>query len=274
MNNVQKRKERILDLLATHETLKIDDLSRILNVSEATIRRTLNDLQRDGKVIRTHGGVRLFTKRNCDYVFEQKSSKNVEEKRAIGRGAAALLDHDESVFFDSGTTVYRAAEAVANRIRAGQLRNLKVVTHSLIVAETIGDLCEVILLGGAVRLLRMDCHGPIVEKNLYLFKADKAFVGADGLTLKDGLMTTDEYTARIAEEMIHRSAQSYLLVDHSKFHSPSFVTITGLETVDFIITDSKISPKVKSDYERRGVKFIVTPEEHEHITIQGEKKHG
>jgi DeoR family fructose operon transcriptional repressor len=212
-------------------------------------------------VIRTHGGVRLFKKRSFDYVFEQKFSKNVEEKRAIGRRAAALLQHNESVFFDSGTTVYRAAEAVANRIKADQLRGLKVVTHSLIVAEALGDLCEVIILGGAVRLFRMDCHGPIVEKNLHLFKADRAFIGADGLTLKEGLMTTDEYTAEIAEEMIHRSNQAYLLVDHSKFDSPSFVTIARLEEVDFIITDENLSSRVKSEYEAYGVSIILAPNE-------------
>jgi len=257
MSGVQRRKELILNLLVAEENMKIETLVKELHVSEATVRRTLTDLQREGKVIRTHGGVHLYKKRSFDYVFEQKFTKNVDEKRAIGKRAAALLQPYESVFFDSGTTVYRTAEAVANRIKADQLQGIKVVTHSLIVAETLGDLCEVIILGGAVRLFRMDCHGPIVEKNMQMFKADKAFVGADGITLKDGLMTTDEYTARIAEEMINRSTQAYLLVDSSKFDNPSFVSIASLKDIDFIVTDDKLTNNTKSQYEKQGVKIIL-----------------
>jgi DeoR family fructose operon transcriptional repressor len=259
MNRIENRKAQILELLISQEDMKIETLVEELKVSEATVRRTLSDLQNEGKVIRTHGGAKLFHKRSFDYVFEQKFSKNVSEKRAIGRKAADLLESHESVFFDSGTTVYRAAEATANRIKADQLRGIKVVTHSIIVAEVLGDLCEVILLGGAVRLFRMDCYGPVVDKNMQMFKADRAFIGADGVTLKDGLMTTDEYTARIAEEMIKRSQRAYLLVDSSKIEHPSFISITGVESIYSIITDERLTDTSQTKYEESGVRLILTP---------------
>ena len=271
MSRVHTRKEQILNLLVAHEEMKLETLVKELQVSEATVRRTLNDLQQDGKVIRTHGGVKLYKMRSFDYVFEQKFSKSVDEKRSIGRMAASLLESYDSVFFDSGTTVFRAAEAVANRVRADQLKGLKVVTHSIIVAEVLGDLCEVILLGGAVRLYRMDCHGPVVEKNMQMFKADKAFVGADGISLKDGLMTTDEYTAKIAEEMIQRSSQSYLLVDSSKFESHSFVTISSLNAIDFIVTDDKLTDELRSSYMERDVEILTAPSGNE-IILAGLKE--
>ena len=256
MGSIHTRKEQILNLLLADEEIKTEVLVRELHVSEATVRRTLNELQQDGKVIRTHGGVKLNRTRSFDYVFEQKFIKSVAEKKSIGRMASSLLVSHDSVFFDSGTTVFHAAEAVANRIRAGKLERLKVVTHSLIVAEVLGDLCEVILLGGTVRLYRMDCHGPVVEKNLQMFKADKAFIGADGISLTDGLMTTDEHTAMIAEMMIRQSSTVYLLVDSSKFENPSFINIVGLDNVDFIVTDDKLTGTLQSKYEKRDIKII------------------
>lgn len=256
MGSIHTRKEQILNLLLADEEIKTEVLVRELHVSEATVRRTLNELQQDGKVIRTHGGVKLNRTRSFDYVFEQKFIKSVAEKKSIGRMASSLLVSHDSVFFDSGTTVFHAAEAVANRIRAGKLERLKVVTHSLIVAEVLGDLCEVILLGGAVRLYRMDCHGPVVEKNLQMFKSDKAFIGADGISLTDGLMTTDEHTAMIAEMMIRQSSTVYLLVDSSKFENPSFINIVGLDNVDFIVTDDKLTGTLQSKYEKRDIKII------------------
>jgi DeoR family fructose operon transcriptional repressor len=256
MGSIHTRKEQILNLLLVDEEIRTEALVRELHVSEATVRRTLNEMQQDGKVIRTHGGVKLNRTRSFDYVFEQKFIKNVPEKKSIGRMASSLLTSHDSVFFDSGTTVFHAAEAVANRLRAGQLKKLKVVTHSLIVAEVLGDLCEVILLGGAVRLYRMDCHGPVVEKYLQMFKADKAFIGADGISLKDGLMTTDEHTAMIAEMMIKQSSTVYLLVDSSKFENPSFINIVGLDNVDFIITDDKLTGTLQSKYEKQDIKIL------------------
>ena len=256
MGSIHTRKEQILNLLLADEEIRTEVLVRELHVSEATVRRTLNELQQDGKVIRTHGGVKLNRTRSFDYVFEQKFIKSVAEKKSIGRMASSLLVSHDSVFFDSGTTVFHAAEAVANRIRAGKLERLKVVTHSLIVAEVLGDLCEVILRGGTVRLYRMDCHGPVVEKNLQMFKADKAFIGADGISLTDGLMTTDEHTAMIAEMMIRQSSTVYLLIDSSKFENPSFINIVGLDNVDFIVTDDKLTGTLQSKYEKRDIKII------------------
>ena len=271
MNRIHTRKQQILNLLLSHEEIKIEALVHELQVSEATVRRTLNELQQAGKVIRTHGGVKLYKMRSIDYVFEQKFSKSVEEKRSIGRMAASLLESYDSVFFDSGTTVFRAAEAVGNRLRTGHLKGLKVVTHSIIVAEELGDLCEVILLGGAVRLYRMDCHGPVVEKSMQIFKADKAFVGADGVTLNDGPMTTDEHTARIAEEMIKRSSRSYLLVDSSKFDNPSFVTISNLHDIDFIVTDDKLSEALRSEYEELDVEILTATSGNEFIIAESKE---
>ena len=111
---------------------------------------------------------------------------------------------NEVLFLDSGTTVLHLAQAIAYKIEGGRLAGLSVITNSLAVAEVLGDLCKVVLLGGQVRLFRRDVTGLVVEKNIRMFRAHKTFIGTDGLTVKDGIMTTDELTSKVNEEMIRR----------------------------------------------------------------------
>lgn len=259
MRKIDKRKNDILHMLSLKENIKTDELVQELNVSEATVRRTLSELENDGKVIRTHGGVQLYAKRIYDYVFDNKLLKNLEQKKAIGKFAAKMVFSNEIILLDSGTTVYVTAQAIAKRIETGQIKYLRIVTNSIAVADVLGDLCEVIILGGRVRLFRRDIFGPIVERNIKMFRAHKAFIGADGLTRKDGLMTTDENTSRIDEEMIQRSNEVILLIDSSKFEKPSFVSYSNVENIDKIVTDMYLPDRIMADYEKHGVKMYRAP---------------
>lgn len=147
-------------------------------------------------------------------------------------------------------------ESIARRIKAGQISGLRVVTSSIAVAEVLGDLCDVTILGGKVRLSRKDLYGPIVEKKIKLFRAHKSFIGTDGITQKDGLMTTDQFTSKIDEEMISRSAEVILLTDSSKFNRPSFVSYARLEDIDIIITDNGLENSLRRNYESLGIRII------------------
>lgn len=257
MGKVDSRKNEILKLLSIDESLGVDDLVKQLNVSEATVRRMFSILAEEGKIIRTHGGARLMSRTAPDYSFYKQSELNITQKEAIGKCAARLVNPDEILFLDSGTTVLSAAKAMAGRIEGGQLKGISVVTNSIIVAEVLGSLCKVILLGGQVRLFRKDISGPLVERYIKMFRADKAFVGTDGLTTKDGLMTTDEYTSYVDGEMIRRSSQSILVADSSKFNKPSFVSYARIDEIDLIITDSLLPESIRREYENYGVKIEV-----------------
>ena len=92
-----------------------------------------------------------------------------------------------------------------------------------------------------------------------MFRAHKAFIGADGITQKDGLMTTDENTSRIDEEMIQRSDEVILLIDSSKFEQPSFVSYSDLENIDRIVTDMHLPDRIKAIYEKQGVRMYYAP---------------
>jgi DeoR/GlpR family transcriptional regulator of sugar metabolism len=200
--------------------------------------------------------VKLY-RRTIDYFFDKKFLLNVEVKKRIGERASELVESNEVLLLDSGTTVLHLARAIARKVEGGRLAGLTVVTNSLAVAEVLGDLCRVVLLGGQVRLFRRDVTGLVVEKNIRMFRAHKAFIGADGVTVKDGLMTTDELTSKVDEEMIRRSERVVLLADSSKFDNPSFVSFAALRDVDVIISDEGLASERRKAYESAGVRLFV-----------------
>jgi DeoR/GlpR family transcriptional regulator of sugar metabolism len=256
MGKIESRKKEIVDLLVSQESMSVADLVQSLSVSEVTVRRTVRTMEKEGKIIRTHGGVKLYRK-TIDYFFDKKFLLNVEKKKKIGERASELVGPNEVLLLDSGTTVLHLAQAIAYKIEGGRLAGLSVITNSLAVAEVLGDLCKVVLLGGQVRLFRRDVTGLVLEKNIRMFRAHKAFIGTDGVTAKDGLMTTDELTSKVDEEMIRRSEQVILLADSSKFDNPSFVSYAGLKDIDVIISDEGLKPEQRREYESAGVRLFV-----------------
>ena len=253
MGKVDLRKKAIMRMLSVDDSLKVEELVEKLDVSEATVRRTLADLEKEGKVIRTHGGVKLFYTKPSVYLFNKRSSINVEQKTAIGKYAAGYVNSEEILFLDSGTTVLKVAQALDQRIKSGQINNLTIITNSMAVADVLGDSTKLILLGGHVRLNRRDVCGPFAEKSIKMFRAHKSFIGADGITVDGGLMTTDEYTSRIDEEMIARSQKVVLVADSSKFYNTSFITYGKIDDIDIIVTDEALDPSIADDLKNKGV---------------------
>jgi len=247
MGKIDSRKNQILKMLSIYESLNVDVIVRELGVSEATIRRTLNTLEQEGKIIRTLGGARLTPQLAPEYSFLKQAVINVEQKEMIGRYAAALVEKSDILFLDSGTTVLSVAKALARRIELKEITDLSVVTNSIIVAEVLGNLCKVFLLGGEVRLFRKDISGPIAEKSMRMFRANKAFIGTDALSIKDGLMTTDAYTSKIDEEVIKRSNQVILVADSSKFNKYSLVSFAKITDINIIITDNQLDEEIKKE---------------------------
>ena len=240
MTKAEKRAIQLLEMLQVNKKLDVKTVSAALKISEATVRRMFSQLEEEGKVIRTHGGVQLAPLLGHDYSFRLSVQHRSREKIAIGNEAAKLVQDNDRIFLDSGTTVLRLAEALNVRIQTGELNNIVVLTNSLTHIETIAQICRVILIGGEIRAERRDVCGAIAEKALKMFHVDKAFFGADAISLKGGLMTTDERTARMNEIVITHAESTYVLEDSEKFDKKSFITYAELNTITAIYTDNKV----------------------------------
>lgn len=252
MTKAEIRTATLLEMLRVHQRIDVKTATSALKISEATVRRLFAQLEKEGEVIRVHGGVQLAPHLGTDYSFRISTLHRSEEKTCIGEAAAQIVGSDERIFLDSGTTVLKLAESLSLRLQTGEVENLIVVTNSLTYVDMLGKYCKVILIGGEIRVGRRDVCGPIAEKTLMMFHVNKAFLGADAINLDFGFMTTDERTAKMCEIVLERSDKIYILTDSEKFDTSSFIPYAPLDVVDTIFTDGGITQEILDDFTKAG----------------------
>jgi len=262
MTKSELRTARLLEMLQVNKRLNVRTVAGALDISEATARRFFAQLELQGKVIRIHGGVQLAPQLGYDYSYRVSITHRQNEKTLIGNAAAELVQDNDRVFLDSGTTVLKLAEALAMKMQTRMLKDIVVLTNSFSHIKTVARLCKVILIGGEIRVERLDVCGPVAEKNLMRFHVNKAFLGADAINVQNGLMTTDERTAAINEIIVARSDKVYLLADSEKFQKSSFIRYASLNEIEAILTDEGIEPALREALEEAGprVEIISAPQ--------------
>jgi len=252
MTKIELRTAKLLEMLRVHQRVDVKTVASTLNISDATVRRLFAQLEEVGEVIRVHGGVQLAPQVGFDYSYRVSASHKSKEKTFIGNAAADMVQNDESLFLDSGTTVLKLAEALSVKIQTGALENIVVVTNSLTNIETLAKWCKVILIGGEVRLQRRDVCGTIAEKVLMMFHVDKAFFGTDAISLERGFMATDEGTSKMNEIVLEQADNAYVLTDSGKFNKRSFISYAPLDAIDTVFTDESIDQKTFDAFTKAG----------------------
>jgi DeoR/GlpR family transcriptional regulator of sugar metabolism len=252
MTKTEIRTAKLLEMLQIEKRVDVKTVAHALEISEATVRRLFAQLEEDGDVIRVHGGVQLAPQIGYDYSYRVSASHKSREKTFIGNAAAEVVKSDESLFLDSGTTVLKLAETLSVKIQTGALENIVVVTNSLTNIETLAKWCKVILIGGEVRLPRRDVCGTIAEKVLMMFHVDRAFFGADAISLEGGFMATDERTSKMNEIVLQQADNAYVLTDSGKFNKTSFISYATLDAVGAIFTDDGIEQETLDAFTNAG----------------------
>ncbi len=256
MSKKQDREKKILDTLNQKKKLSIDEVTSLLGISLSSARRLFIEMENSGKVVRTHGGIHLVSTKELEYSFEKLESKNLSAKKQIGKYTADILRNDDVVYFDSGTTILQLTYAVKERIQNGTLSGIKVITNSLANLFVLQEVCSVFLVGGEYNTKRRAFSGYSSEKFIQNFIYKKAFLGADGLDIKEGFMTTDTDTAKLNEIVMKRSEESYVLLDSSKFCLRSFVSYASTSEIEAIITDSNINVDCLEECSKINLKVI------------------
>lgn len=237
----EKRHEIILQLLRKKGSITVNEIKDELGISESTIRRDLNTLDEEGKLVKVFGGAVTvnyeFTGK--EPTVSQKKDVNTEAKRTIARYAATLIEPDDFVYIDAGTTTgcmidyitEKSATYVTNAV--AHARNLAVAGFRVIlIGGELKGSTEAVVGSGAVEMLRQ-------------YNFNKGFFGANGISLKSGITTPDISEAAVKEIAIEHCSCRYVLADSSKFDNVSSVTFAGLDRVKFI-TDKKVSDAYKS----------------------------
>jgi DeoR/GlpR family transcriptional regulator of sugar metabolism len=253
----EERHSAILDSLLKQGSVLVTDLASSLEVSSVTIRKDLTELEKEGKLYRSHGKAILINPFTNNRTVSEKEKLNTEEKRLIGIEAAKLITPDDSIVLASGTTIHALARNLNPTSR------LTVVTASLQAAEALAPLdnVELIQLGGIVRHTSLSVVGKYAEMILSGFSFSKLYLGVDGIDPEFGLSTTDMREAEINRTMMKAAQKTIVLADSTKFGKRGFAKICNAEDVDMIITDNRLPQQVRDQIEEMGIDLVIADEQ-------------
>ncbi|RIH67071.1 DeoR/GlpR transcriptional regulator [Mariniphaga sediminis] len=246
------RKRIILNLLKDNDVVSIQEIFKECNASEITIRRDLSELEEKGLLIRTHGGAIKKDAAEHLFTFNNKMRQNQENKEYICKVASNYINDNDIIFIDCGSTLSFLSKYISKK------ESLTVITNSLpIVSELINHVnIKLILVGGEVVNERKAVYGPATERSILQYHADKAFIGADGISLSKGLTSYDEKEAAITLKMAENSDEVFLLCDSTKVEKNSFVRFAPHTVLDYVITDKNLDSRYISKYQKNNIKLI------------------
>lgn len=251
----ENRKKRILDLLDERSSITVAELSKILSISEVSVRKLLNDMEKDGQLKRTWGGAFCTSGSLQELSHKEKEPKNLEEKISIAKEAYACIDDGDAVFLDCGTTTHQLARLIKN----GPKRNLMVGTNAINIAQELAEAedIHVILIGGEFRHRILSCVGCLAEDTLKSMFFDKGFITGNHVSLENGFTTPNLQEAKIKNIMMKSSKEHYILVDYSKFGNDSLALIAGIPEIQCIISDWNAPEDMVRKFRDLGIKVIV-----------------
>ena len=249
------RRIKILELLKTHGQVNVNELSESLGVTGVTIRNDLAQLEKKRVLIRARGGAIKLEQNFADedYPLSDKQKKHLLEKREIGKRAAELIEENNTIIIDSGSTTYELAKNLK------KFNDLTVITNALNVATLLAEYnnINVIVPGGMLKKNSLSLVGILAEKGFKDYFCDKLFLGVDGFDLDFGISTPNPEEAHLNQIMIEISKEVIVITDSSKFQRRGFALIAPVNKISTVVTDKGISPENKSKLEILGVNVII-----------------
>lgn len=247
-----ERRERIIAELRTNPTVRVAALARAFGVSTETVRRDLDALSDGGLVSRTYGGAALPAI-GVEPSLAERQRELTEERERIARRAFELLAPREVIMVDCGSTTWHFARRLAI-----EPLPLTVVTNSLGIASTLAanPALRVVVCPGDYAAGEGGTFGPDTLDFLRRFHADKAVIGAGGLTV-EGPTEVQPDAAWVKRAMIERARRRILLVDHSKFDQARYEVVCPLGDLDDLVTDARPPPALADAIGAGGVSLHV-----------------
>lgn len=248
--NFQQRKRLIVQTVEESGSADVRDLADMLKTSEMTVRRDLVQLAAMGLLYRTRGGAMKVSLATDSHRFINKTAVNAERKDYICQLAAGEIQEGDSIFMDCGSTVFRLCQFIRNK-------RITVITNSLpVVAELMSSEVSINLVGGEIDKERQAVHGLIAEEHMARYRANRAFIGVDGISLQRGLSANSEKEASTATTMARQTDKVYLLCDSSKLETDKYLNFAPLSLFDVLITDSEAQPELVAAYRQAGITLI------------------
>ena len=249
----ERRRALIVEIVETRPFVRVSDLARRYGVSEVTIRADLETLSDAGRLRRVRGGAVSVPQPRREASYVESLGANANEKEAVGRAAAALVQSGESVFLDAGTTTTALARALAAR---EELEDIVVVTNALPIAlelETAIPRFAVIVTGGTLRPMQHSLVDPLASILLDQLHIDTAFIGCTGITAAEGFTNINVPEAEVKRQVLRTARRSIVIADGSKVGTVSLAPVCPIDAVDLLITGASAPPDGLDCFEAEGL---------------------
>jgi len=249
----EERRFRIREILSRQRTVMASELIRTLGVTAATIRRDLAVLQKEGVLIRSHGGaVSRTSSTSFQPSYDALGRIHRAEKQAIAWEAERLILDGEAIFLEGSTTVYELARRLLHR-------RLTVITNSPPIIELFqrSQHVSVISTGGELQKDVFYLSGVWAQTALSEIRVDKAVLGVSAIDPAYGVSTASPAEAQIKKMILRAARVSIALADHSKFGNQGFAYVCPITDLDILVTDSATDPKYLNPLRESGLQLIV-----------------
>ncbi len=257
MSIKEKRIEQLIDLLKRKNAVSIHDMGTELGVSEMTVRRYLETLAEQGIVTLLHGGAVLnqenyFTSYENRYLLSTEGSRNREEKKRIGAAAAKLIEPEDIVIIDSGSTTEWLARNLPNEAP------LRVLCYALNILIELHrhENCGITFAGGTLHRNTLMFESQEGIETIRRFRCKRAFLSAGGIHRDLGITSSNYYEIEAKRAVMQSSLQKILLADASKFDQVSPNHYADLSGFDVVITDTGISGDYRELLKEKNIELI------------------
>lgn len=247
-----ERQRKILDALRDNGGVTVEGLVRLLEVSESTVRRDLEQLGERKLLSRTHGGAVLPDFSTAfEASYAEKMVLHAEEKKRIGAAAAQMVADGEALILDSGSTTYEVAKAISS------LKHLKIITYDLMIAGSVdyGSTNTVMLTGGLVRKGFDLVVGSDTENFFRNIRVNKAFLGVDSLDPRQGVFNATLEEAAVKKVILEAAHEVIVVTDHSKFGKTALAKVCDLGRIHKIITGKELDPSHQQALRHAGIEL-------------------
>ncbi|MCK5311220.1 MAG: DeoR/GlpR transcriptional regulator [Desulfobacteraceae bacterium] len=246
------RQSRIQKLIEDKGILKVAELSKMFGVTELTIRRDFDVLERRGVLERTHGGAILRRRVKGEPLYVEKNQKHRSQKEKIGIAVSRLIEPGDTLLINTGSTNTQVLRHLSGK-------NLRIITSNAnALIEIENPEIEVILTGGLFRRQSNSLIGDFTHATLKNVCGSKTIIGVDGVSIKFGLTTPIQEEAAVARKMINQTLGPVIVVaDSSKIGVVSNFVTAPIDKIDILVTDAGIKPGFKKELEEIGLEVII-----------------
>lgn len=240
MKKMELRHTKILELLTEKNKVDVTELSQNLGVSQVTIRKDLDMLEKKGLIVREHG----FATLNGQDDMNNRLAYHYDIKQQLAKSACQMIEDGETIMIESGSCCALLAQEIAST-----KKDVTIITNSSFIADYIRQYSQVklILLGGEYQKEAQVVVGPMTRRCVEAFFVDKFFIGTDGFSKNTGFTGNDYVRSETVRDMARQAAHVIVVTESSKFQQVGLVNLLPTQDVYCVVTDGMI-PQESEEY--------------------------